>query len=247
MDSSGHGLPLERPLKQCWKNCLPQIREECLDIAGHGVPQLLEEVLPGTSCSNLSNWVRIYFQHGHAYASPHRTAAQSNLAKACICMFITPCNHTQAHSVPLGKSRKVAPGLCSLGWKLPAVLLRKATQTLIKIINKNLQEHECALQTNLQHWDTGHGAAHTFCKQRRPSTNPLVRRPKPSAFTHKVMNHEHELLDAPIVCYRNSAFQTEREKSEDCRVYSKPIKITTLKCFSGTIYVNSKNPSLDLF
>jgi len=54
MDSSGHGLPLERPLKQCWKNCLPQIREECLDIAGHGVPQLLEEVLPGTSCSNLS-------------------------------------------------------------------------------------------------------------------------------------------------------------------------------------------------
>lgn len=108
---------------------------------------------------------------------------------------------------------------------------------------------ECALHTNMQHWDTGHGAAHTFCisKQRRPSTNPLVRRPKPSTFTHKVMNHEHELLDAPIVCYRNGAFQTEREKSEDWRVYSKPIKRTTLKCFGGTIYVNSKNPSLDLF
>lgn len=49
MDSSGHRLPLERPLEHCWKNRPPQIREECSGTAADGVPQLLEAVLPASS------------------------------------------------------------------------------------------------------------------------------------------------------------------------------------------------------
>lgn len=79
--------------------------------------------------------------------------------------------------------------------------------------------------------------------------NPLVWRPQLSTFTHRVMNHECELLDAPtdtLLCERCISDQ-KKEKSGGCRVYSKPIKRTILKCFTGTIYVHSKNPSLDLF
>lgn len=104
------------------------------------------------------------------------------------------------HSVLPRKSSKMAPSLCSLGWKLSAVLLRKPTQTLTRIMSKSVQDHRsihCTQTCRSETLAMEQPAQSASVDEKGKAINPLVRRPQLSTFTHRVMNHECELLDAP--------------------------------------------------
>lgn len=177
VDSSGHRLSLESALNH-WRNILSAMDKRgmlgyyCLWPAlALGSSAACEQ--PGTSYSNLNRlckdifpaqtWTHEFSYELFHFAEVHTAAtAQSNLAKPHICMFI----HViipQTHSVLLGKSRKVIPSLCSLGWKLCCASQKGNTKPHQNDEQKCARPQEHTLHTNLQDQNVEHGAACTLC------------------------------------------------------------------------------------
>lgn len=113
----------------------------------------------------------------------------------CLFVYVSMQSYPR-HTVLIGKSRKAAPSLCSLGQKLSAVLPERQHKP-----SPESQVTMCrttgAYTAHMHTLAMGQPAQSASVDEKGKATNPLVWRPQLSTFTHRVMNHECELSSAP--------------------------------------------------
>lgn len=235
---------------------LPQIREECWGIIAYDLHWFLEEVLPASSQGQVAliqtGCVRVHWHHGQEHVSSCRNCF--TLLKSTLLLLLTPawlkhlfvCLSVQPHPETLCPAGKVQEGgFKVLGLETLCPALQKGNMT-----SHQSHEQECAgpqehaLHTDLQDWDTGQGAACTICKKAKPLTHLY----RDHSYHHSPTEWWIMSWHRGCTCRYSVMWMVISErKIRSLQTIFKPVKRTTLEHFSGAIYAQSKNPSLDLF